>query len=352
MNSLSQSKNSFEFENRKFLDLYEPYKDKYFLEKKKLAKGFKVSWDFWNDLEEFMEAGKKLRGFLVYLGYLATGGKDIKKILPVSLSYEVAHSFLLMHDDVIDRSDVRRGKPTIHKKYAGDHGDHFGQSIAIVWGDIAAFESMALVCEADFENNLKLKALNYFIGTIISTGLGEGIDVVNSYLTPKESDIKAVNILKTAKYSVVGPLVCGGILAGARESQIKAMESFGLAAGEAFQLQDDLLGIFGEENVVGKSVLSDMREGKSTFLMLKTKNLASKIDKKTISKVWGNNIATLSDLKKIRQIVKSSGAYEGSLRAMTKLEKKALSEIKSAKFSDHVNGIFSDMTKFLISRGF
>ncbi len=349
---MSQAKNIFQIEFDNFLKLYEPYQAQYFAKKKSTKGKLKAAALFWADLEQFMQGGKKLRGFLTYLGYLASGGEDISKILPVSLAYEIVHSFLLMHDDVIDRSDIRRGKASIHKKYSRVHGNHFGESIAIVWGDIAAFEAMSLVCDADFDDKTKLRAIKSFVETIISTGLGEGIDVLISQTEAKEADICEVNILKTAKYSVSGPLVIGAILARAKADQLKAMEKFGLAAGEAFQIQDDLLGVFGKEEVVGKSVLSDMREGKSTLLMLKTRNLAKGLDKKIVSKVWGNSKATLSDLEKIRQIVKRSGAYDLVISAMDNLGNKALNALKSAKLNERNSAIFSQMAEFFVSRNF
>lgn len=342
--------NSQEAELKKFLKIFAAYKKDYFSRKKKSDKELKVALDFWQDLEGFMEGGKNLRGFLVYLGYLAAGGTDIKKILPVCMAYEIVHSFLLIHDDVIDKSDLRRGKPAIHKIYAKKHGEHFGESMAIVWGDIAAFESVCLVNSVDFDENLRQKALHFFAGTIIRTGYGEALDVKYSYHGANIDNIRQVADLKTARYSFVGPLTLGLLLGGGTKSQIDAIGKFGLSAGIAYQLKDDILGVFGDEKVLGKSILSDMREGKNTLIIHKARQLASPKGLAEINRIWGNPKSGEKELQRIKDFVKKCGALvwcEAENKRLTVVAKK---EIGKLTRDPKLQQILSQIADYVMSR--
>src|SRR3989344_5774693 len=276
-----------------FLSEFVPFAQKYFRKKIQDSRIYPpLVKHFYIDLYDFTSGGKKLRAYLVWMGYRLGQGtkgtlrqaqgrqrdkvrKGIKMILPIALAYELLHSFLLIHDDIIDESSMRRGKVTIHRRYEKFFGKHYGVSQAIVLGDIACFEALKLVDSSSFTDSQKVACFAKIISTIIETGYGEGLDVEYSNRWTNFNNIRQMTELKTAKYTFVGPLTVGAILGKANKSQIDALSKLGLLIGLAFQIQDDILGIFGNEKVTGKSVLSDLREGKNTLLIHKTKEMLS-----------------------------------------------------------------------------
>lgn len=324
----------FERQLREFLDLFEPYAKKYFEGRQKSVSNYpKLIGQFYRDLADFTAGGKKLRGFLVYLGYAIgakkhlRGGKgNLLKILPVVLAVEIVHSFLLIHDDVIDQSEMRRGKMAIHKKYAKLISGHYGISQAIIIGDIACFEAIRLIAEADLDDKNKIICIDKLLQTLLETGYGQALDVEYSHVGATFDRIWEVTNLKTARYSFVGPLTLGAMLAGAKKSKIDHLGEFGLTLGTVFQIQDDILGVFGKEEALGKSVLSDMREGKNTVLIYKTKEMATLLQRRLLERLWGNPKSDMGDFKKVRIIMEKSGAKKWC-------EDKMLDHVKSAKKS-------------------
>lgn len=342
-------KNGYETLLSEFLTKFVPYQENYLRETKTKLFKFSRKYDFAADLADFMKGGKKLRAFLVYLGYLCAGGKKIGEVLPVCLAFEVVHSFFLIHDDVMDRADLRRGKRTIHKKY-GKTDSYFGESIAILWGDIAAFEAVSLIVNSSIETSKKQKVLQIFTDTVLSTGWGQVLDVIGSVESLSKADINNVNDLKTAKYSVISPFLVGATLALAGKTQLGAIEKFGLYTGRAFQLQDDYLGVFGDEKILGKSVLSDMREGKNTLLVYKARELASEDDCKVINRLWGKTDATVADLVKIKKIILKTGAGDWCSVEMQRLVGSAREYIKLVTSDAKLQKVISEMADFVVNR--
>ena len=345
----------FERQLQKFLDLFEPYAKKYFEGRQKSVLNYpKLIGQFYKDLADFTAGGKKLRGFLVYLGYETCGGesdrKRIRKILPVVLAVEIVHSFLLIHDDVIDQSEMRRGKMAIHKKYAKLVSGHYGASQAIIIGDIACFEAIKLIAEADLDDKNKIICIDKLLQTLLETGYGEALDVIYSHVGATLDRIWEVTNLKTARYSFVGPLTLGAILAGAEKSKIDHFSKFGLTLGTVFQIQDDILGVFGKEEALGKSVLSDMREGKNTVLIYKAREMAGTKDRKTLDVLWGRGEATIDDLEKVREIIAKSGALEWCEKQNQKLAKEAKSYINKITDDRKLRLVFGQMVDFVVKR--
>ena len=341
----------FKKELSDFLAVFEPYASNFFSSKiKTSAKYSPLIARFYKDLGDYSHGGKRLRGFLAWLGYRLGGGRDTKRIMEISLALEIVHSFLLIHDDIIDDSDIRRGKATIHKRFEKIYGSRYGVNQAIVLGDIACFDAFNLVNSSVFEDRLKIIAQKKLIKTILDTAYGEALDVEYSFEKPSFAKIKAVADLKTARYSFVGPLTIGAVFSEAQESRINALEQFGLDVGIVFQLQDDILGIFGDESILGKSTLSDMREGKNTMLIYRARELASEYDRVILNKVWGMKTAKISDLKKVREIVKKCGALTWCEKEKQRLSKKAKGYIKNITTDLYYRGILEEVVDFVGSR--
>lgn len=280
-----------------------------------------------------LRGGKRIRPLLFVLGYqgYCRGRRTPPGLFTASASAELLHDYMLIHDDVIDRSSLRRGKPTLHrlleqKDTTGTSG--LGASLAIVAGDIVfalAVEAFLAVRE---DAARKEQALAKFIEAAASTGLGEFLDVVASHASIeaiKEKDVLLIYTLKTARYSFECPLLAGALLAGAPQHELQKLSQLGLAAGRAFQIHDDFLDIFSTEKTIGKSILTDLAESKKTLLcILAFRNLAG--EKKNIFKkiLEKKNIQTNKDLEKFRGLIVESGAYKQCLDRMKILQREAL----------------------------
>ncbi|MFC1570398.1 polyprenyl synthetase family protein [Candidatus Omnitrophota bacterium] len=285
-------------------------------------------------IKDFLKRpGKRIRPilFLVgYLGYTKRKNFSYKKLLESSLSIELLHDFMLMHDDVIDKSDLRRGKPTLHKvfnKKAGvSSGNELGESLSIVAGDVVFAMAVQALFTFDEKSDRKERALAKFTETAATTGIGEFIDVVNGSKTIEkvtECDVLSTYTLKTAKYTFEAPLVMGAILAGADKKELAKLSKLGIMLGQAFQIQDDLLDIFSTSEETGKPVLSDLAEGKKTLLLWQAYKTLPSRDKKTIRELLSKKKRTRGDLLKLRDLIKESGSDEYCVKKIRSIHTKA-----------------------------
>lgn len=174
---------------------------------------------------EFCQGGKRLRGRLVVLGYKIGNrqqatGKDIAK---VAAAHEIMHSAILAHDDIIDQSFTRRGRPSLYKAV--------GMEQAITLADLGFFLAIRIIAESKFEDKLKNQALQIFAQTMMETAIGQMLDI-------SHGDVATARKLKTARYTVAGPLILGATLAGGKLNQL---DQFGTYLGIAFQIKDDIL---------------------------------------------------------------------------------------------------------------
>ena len=334
-----------------FLAVFEPYASNFFSSKiKSSAKYSPLITRFYKDLGDYSYGGKRLRGFLAWLGYRLGGGRDIKRIREISLALELLHSFLLIHDDIIDDSDIRRGKATIHKRYEKYFDNHYGVSQAIIIGDIACFEAIKLINESNLAKDIKKQVLAKALNILLETGYGEALDVEYSHKKVNLSKIMQMTTLKTAKYTFAGPLLIGAISAETNKIMLSALESFAMNVGTVFQMQDDILGVFGDEKILGKSMLSDMKEGKNTILIYKARELASRPDRRTLDRLWGNEKSQSRDLEKARRIIEKSGALSWCEQEKQRLAKKAKGYITNITADWYYRGILEEVIDFAGSR--
>lgn len=346
-----QRPNLFKQELDKFLKLYEPYARQFYSRKIKDTKKYSpIVSNFYKNLADFSNGGKKLRAFFVYLGFKAGGRADTEKILPISLAFEMTQNFFLIHDDIMDNSDLRRGKPTVHKVYEKKHGRHYGEGMAITLGDIAAIEAFNIVGDSDFSSDLKVECFKDFSQVLLETAYGQSLDLEYAYERGDISQILKIADLKAARYSVAGPLLIGARLARARSFQVKALLNFGLNAGLAFQLRDDYLSLFGDEVTIGKSILSDMREGKNTVLIYKARELTATVDKKKLNEIWGTKDAALGDLEIVRKIVEGCGSLAWCRQESLRRIGEARTEINKISQDAEIRAIFNQIGDYVINR--
>jgi geranylgeranyl diphosphate synthase type I len=303
--------------------------------------------------------GKNIRGALTKLGYEIFGGKNEKAILEASLMVEIAHAFLLIHDDIMDQDILRRGLPTIHihyericrQIYKKSDPEHFGLSMAIDLGDAGLALSYLLLGEADFSPEVKTRVLNRFSQQILTTAFGQALDVNYEQANKiKEADVMRIHRYKTANYTITGPLQYGALFAGAKENEVKKIEKYGLPIGIAFQLRDDELGLFSDEKKLGKPVGSDIREGKITLLHIKALEFAKGADKKFLQSAYGNKNLTLAQIKKVQEITMRTGALDYSQKLAKKLIEKGKKFVPEITTDPEFRDTLYKMADFMIER--
>lgn len=291
--------------------------------------------------------GKLVRGTLVNLGYNLL--KDDDYSYNLALAYEVFQTSILIHDDIIDNDNKRRGVDTIHyindekyKKYSNE-SKHLGDSIAICMGDYGLYKANQIISKS-YEKDPNLgKVLNYFNDTVLNTIKGELLDVILPFESKYkgmdnkvlEDSIMNIYKLKTSHYTIIGPMSVGLILGNAKDSYIDDIKLFGEKVGIAFQIQDDILGIYSDN--MGKVIGSDIKEFKQTILY---SHIMTTQYKDELLKYYGKENTT----EEVRELFKKSKSYDYALDMMNKLYDESLSIL------DNISWITNDKKDIL--RGF
>ena len=311
-----------------------------------------------------LAGGKRVRAGFMYWGYRAarveTGERDWRdKIIEASMSIELTHIFLLIHDDIIDRDDFRHGVQTIHKKYERlakrfykkVDPKHFGDSMAIVVGDMAAAFGNDIIFNSRFAPEKKQKALSKLQEIVLNTVSGEILDVMlEAKGKATEKEILEVHRNKTAKYTVEGPLHLGALLAGADEKKLRVLSEYAIPVGIAFQIQDDILGAFGNEKKLGKPVCSDLREGKQTLLVVKALKFGNSSEKKIINSLLGKNDISEQEIGLFRNIVRKTGSLQYSQDLAKKYVGKGKAVIEKSGFEKDVKEFLIGIADYIVNR--
>lgn len=289
-----------------------------------------------------LAGGKRLRPALMYHGYLGTGGKEKKKMLKTCVSVELIHFFLLIHDDIIDRDLKRHGKDTVHfmyeklakKIFPKNDSEHFGNSMAIIVGDMIGALGNQIIYKSNFDPALVVKALHKLQSVVSFTVIGQAKDI---YMQNKgqaaEEEVLEMYNYKTAKYTFEGPLHLGAILGGATDEVLAGLSQAAIPLGIAFQIKDDILGLFGSEKKVGKPVGSDIKEGKQTILLAKANENADKQQKKLLKNISGKKDLESEDLKMFQKIIQDTGALAYANDLIDKKIEESKGIIKRIKIS-------------------
>ncbi|MBB5775617.1 polyprenyl synthetase family protein [Nonomuraea jabiensis] len=260
-----------------------------------------------------LNGGKRVRPQLCYWGWRGAGGGDGDEIITAAASLELCHAGLLIHDDIMDGSELRRGRATVHRSLAGLHrgpgSDAFGQAGGILLGTLSLAWSDTMLSSCGVEPH-RLRAAHHVFDTMRTEVIsGQYLDVLAQLRSGASVD-EALTVIrfKTAKYTVERPLQIGGALAGASLELLESYSRFGLPLGEAFQLRDDVLGTFGVESETGKSALDDLREGKHTVLVAHAVRRATPAQLTHLKSWHGNPELTEERAEELRQILRDTGA--------------------------------------------
>ena len=289
-------------------------------------------------LEGLLAGGKRLRPAFAYWGFRAAGGKDCDEVLRACSSLEFLQACALIHDDVMDASDTRRGKPAIHKQFEATHTSNswngsaklFGEGAAILVGDLALSWADEMLLTSGLANDQLLRAKSIY--DIMRTELMSGqyldlLEQVRGDITHERAE--TVIRYKSAKYTIERPLHLGAAIAGAAPELNEVLSAYGLALGEAFQLRDDLLGVFGDSSLTGKPAGDDLREGKQTMLIAFANSNANESDKKFLIENLGNPELSAESISKLQSLLVDCGAADFVENRISDYLAKALTAIDS-----------------------
>jgi geranylgeranyl diphosphate synthase, type I len=263
--------------------------------------------------------GKRLRPAFTYWGHRVAGGGHDPAVLAVAGAVELLHTFALIHDDVMDRSLTRRGQPTMHEALAAYHRDDglsgddrwFGVGAAILAGDLAFVWADQLFDGVDLPAEQHDHARRVFTDLRVEVMAGQYLDLRLSGLpeaTP--DDALRVALLKSGRYTATRPLQLGAAIGGAHADLATLLADYGDAVGVAFQLRDDVLGLFGDPAATGKGAEDDLREGKRTLLILRALELVDAAERAELTAAIGNPDVDAAAAARVREIVLRCGALQ------------------------------------------
>lgn len=245
--------------------------------------------------------GKRIRPSFCYWGFRSTHKAHDDKIVKAAASLELLHTFAIVHDDIMDGADERRGEPTVHAKH--------GTNVALLAGDLALVLADALFAASGFPPERTLRAFDAYSRMRRQVITGQYLELAYSREpTISEEDARRIAVLKSGRYSIEEPMLIGASLGAADDDLLAGLARFGRPLGEAFQLRDDLLGTFGEPEATGKPVDSDLREGKRNILFAKTVAALAGDERKFFLSRWGAGAALGGeDIEALKALVESSG---------------------------------------------
>lgn len=263
-----------------------------------------------------LDGGKRLRPVLLLLGHEIAGG-DPGDVLGAAVAVELLHTCALLHDDVIDDAPTRRGRPTTHLTFAGRHREgswsgepvRFGEAIAILLGDLAFVQADEALLTSTVPPDALLAGLHAFTRLREEVMAGQALDVLAAATRTTDADLaRTVATLKSGRYSVTRPLQLGAVLAGADDDLLDALEAVGDPLGRAFQFRDDLLGVFGDQDTMGKSATGDLAEGKRTLLVAQAWAALDDPGRQVLAAGLGRADLGEDDAATIRALMTTSGA--------------------------------------------
>ncbi len=315
---------------------------------------FDLSWN--QALEHLrsysLRASKRLRPGLVLAGYaFARGDTQVPPGLwRFAAATELLHSFMLIHDDVADQAEVRRGAPTLHRMLG--EGKH-GEDLAIIAGDHLFSRSIEIMLTSNLPN--APGAVKYYLSVCRHTAVGQFMD-----LTFSHEPLSAVTLfrtlkvatLKTALYGFTAPLVCGAMLGRGEPSLIGDLDRIGRHIGIAYQLRDDLIGLYGQADVCGKSTDSDLVQGKRTFPVLFAYTRANEAEKREMAELWTAGPKDQAMLDRARQLVDANGGRNATERLILRSTRAAERLLVNLPKANGLRDLVAQLAKKLAHRDY
>lgn len=289
--------------------------------------------------------GKRLRPVVVALSTRIAGGNESIAI-PGAAAVEVLHTFTLIHDDIIDKDEVRRGVPTVHRIW--------GIDTAIVAGDLLyayAYKCLLKALELGVPSTNVAKALEFLTEAAITVAEGQALDMILP--SKSEADVKDYIDMVSKKTAALFAFSAkiGAVLAGAQQDLMDKLFNVMMNAGIAFQIKDDILGLIGDERVLGKPVYSDLREGKMTILVIYALKNLEQVKREKLLKVLGNRSATMDEFREAAKLIIDSGALEYAQSLAKTYAERAIEALNTLSAQDaKALNMFKELVLYMIER--
>jgi len=300
-------------------------------------------------LTEYVSGGKRMRPAFCFWGCLGAGGTDSDELVVAAASLELFQACAIVHDDVMDGSDTRRGKPALHRAFAEHHrsegwtgdADAFGAGAAILIGDLALSWSDEMLVSSGLASPTVLRVFSQMRTDVVG---GQYLDLVSqaSAATTVDAALRVAH-WKSAKYTIERPLHLGAAMADADPAVFASYTAYGLPLGEAFQLRDDVLGVFGDPGVTGKPAGDDLREGKRTALVAMALERASAPQADLVRRLLGDPDLDADGVALLREVLVDTGAVgrvESLIEARTA---EALEALRAAPLTSEAVDVLGDM---------
>ena len=291
-------------------------------------------------ITDLVAGGKRLRPAFCYWGWRACGGTDLPAIFVAAGALELLHASALVHDDVIDASDTRRGRPSVHRRFAAAHAaehwrgspDAFGAGAAIIIGDLLLAWTDEMLRDCGLPAAAVSRGLGVLDAMRTEVLAGQFLDLTGQASASEALDSALTVIMyKSAKYTVERPLHLGAALAAvARPDVCAGLTHYGIPLGIAFQLRDDILGVFGDPARTGKSVTGDLRDGKRTVMLALAFERADERQSGVLGRSVGNPGLTEHAAEQVRSVITATGALAECEAMIDRHVKEALAALETA----------------------
>ena len=316
-------------------------------------------------ISNLVTGGKRLRALMCYWGWRGAGGEAAAtEVVTAGSALELFQAAALIHDDIIDRSDTRRGGPSVHRRFSQLHEDQgwavdserFGHAAAILTGDLSLSLSEATftdIGQAAASGSQARLIFNLMRAEVMA---GQYLDILEEVAGPMRDRAGAVSRaqsiirFKSAKYSTEHPLALGGALAGASDELLRGYSAFALPLGEAFQLRDDVLGVFGDPVTTGKPAGDDLREGKRTVLVAFALDQASPEESRFLDAKLGSPDLSDGDVEEIRRIIVDCGALQATEVLIEEFGRAAFAELDMLPLEDLPKTALRKLAEATVSR--
>jgi geranylgeranyl diphosphate synthase type I len=312
---------------------------------------------------ELLAGGKRLRPAFCYWGWRAAGGSDCPEIFTAAASLELLQASALVHDDVMDASDTRRGRPAVHRQFAarlaaagfGGRADSFGTGAAILIGDALLSWTDELYHGSGMPPDALRRGQPVLNAMRTEVAAGQYLDLVNQF-SGSESVHSAMRVVtyKTAKYTIERPLHLGAAMAGGEPEVARVVAAtfteYGLPLGVAFQLRDDILGVFGDPARTGKPVTGDISEGKRTVLIALARDRASEAQISVLDRHLGDPRLTAEGAAEVREVIAGTGALAECESLISASVKEATAALDGAPITEQARAALTELAILASSR--
>jgi len=310
-------------------------------------------------LTDLVAGGKRLRPAFCYWGYRGAGGQDGEEIVTAAAALELFQACALIHDDVMDGSDTRRGQPAVHRRFSSLHrteswtGDPeaFGTGAAVLLGDLCLAWSDEMLGTSALDPARLVAGHRVYAEMRTELMGGQYLDLLEQARGGGSIE-RALRVAryKSAKYTIERPLHLGAVLAGAGQDVLEGYSGYGLPLGEAFQLRDDVLGVFGDPALTGKPAGDDLREGKRTALVAMALETADRAQAAVVRRHLGDPHLTPDGVTALRTVLRDTGALDRVERLIEQKTGDALTALHAAPVEDDARAVLEELASRVTCR--